>query len=59
MYLAYSGRLCMKINLLKIKKCLTEYTFSSIICVSNNFLKAPCAPILKSKIKNLISSMKL
>ena len=58
MNLAYSGTLCMKIHLFKIIKCFTHFICSYIICISNNFLKAPYARILKSE-KNLINSEKL
>ena len=49
MCLAYSGTLCIKIHLLKTTKCFAYYVCSYIICISNNFLKAPCGRILKSK----------
>ena len=39
----------------KMFRTLQKY----IICISNNFSKPPCAQILKSKIKNLINSVKL
>ena len=58
MNFAYSGLLYMKRHLLKITKYFTHLICSYIICISNNFLKAPYARILKSKI-NLINSVKL
>ena len=58
MYLANSGT-HLHILLFKITKRFVHYICSQIICISNNFLKAPCARILKSKIKKLISSVKL
>ena len=57
--LAYSDTLYMKIDLFKITKCFSRYICSYIICISNNLLKTPCAWILKCKIKNLISSVKI
>ena len=57
--LAYSDTLCMKIDLFKITKCFAYYICSYVICISNNCLKAPCARILKCKIKNLIYSVKI
>ena len=50
MYLAYSGTLYMKLHLLKITKCFAHYICSYIICISNDFLKAPF--LIKKKISN-------
>ena len=58
MNLAYSDTLCMKMHLFRITKCFTYFICSYIICIFNNFLKAPYARILKSEIKNLINSVK-
>ena len=58
MHLVYSGTLCMKIHLFKITKCFA-HNISYLICMCNNSSKALCAQILQSKLKNLISSVKL
>ena len=56
--LADSGTLYMKIDLFKITKYFAHYICLHTICMSNNFLKAPCAQILKFKMKNPIYSVK-
>ena len=50
----YSGTLRMKIHLIKITKCLAHY-ICSYTCISNIFLKARCARILKVKPKTLFT----
>ena len=57
--LACPGTMDMEIDLFKTTKCFAHYICSYIICISSNSLKAPCARILKCKIKNLIYSLKI
>ena len=45
-------------TLFKITKCFA-HNISYLICMCNNSSKALCAQILQSKLKNLISSVKL
>ena len=47
----YLGTLCIKIHLFKVTKYFAHYIFSYIICISNDFSEAGCAPILKVKSK--------
>ena len=56
--LADSGTLYMMIDLFKITKYFAHYICSHIICISKIILKAPCAQILKCKIKNPTNSVK-
>ena len=57
MNVAYSDTLFLKIHLFRITKSFTHFICSYVVCISNNFLKAPYARILKIK-KNLINSVK-